>query len=1049
MVEVYSSATISGTVSYAGSQTGAVYVTVSEPRPAGSNQVLSLDGNQSYATTTLTDLSGSANGGTGSALTIEYWFKGSVVQSAVRQQASDYIVVGWNGLAILSTDGGTGGGLSLGASVTDGNWHHVAMTWQVATQNGFNTYLDGALVASRNSSSTPIPNMNAQVYFGAFNGTAEFMTGMIDEIAIWNRALPAAEIFSNMRTGLTGKEPGLAGYWNFDDGLGKDLTSFGNDCSLLGNAQIKHADIPGLGPEVTVELASLGAYELGLVPLFNGAVLSAFMDSKGTGAPDPSDPRSPPGSPIDLTAAVTGANLTLYDPPAIQTQPTNVTVSTGGTITLSVVATGAAPLSYEWEKLGVALPNGGRISGAQTAQLEITSAQIADEGPYTVVVSNLLGSTVSAPIAVLVPSTNITVGLVGHWTFDETSGAVAHDTSGLGNNGTVVVTSGDAPQWTTGMISGALSFRGTNMDSGGNVYGDYVTVPNFPLLTNTFSASAWVWADPRDGTWPQTGILENGPIGLVLQEKNRDQLFGPLGDAFTDSVGAQTANDTAGLPTGVWQQVGVVANGSIMTVYRNGSVVASTPYSGVLPPSASMVLAIGALVDASGAATGGYWEGKIDDTGVWNHDLSGDQMAAIYLAGIAGKDLTEANSYMTAPPAIVTQPQGQTLFAGGSLLLAVQAVGPGGLEYQWSRNSTQILGATNSTYHVANAQAGNAGQYTVGVTSPYGTTNTAAVTVNVQTITFSTALAGYWKFDETNGLTAADSSPYGNTGQLGGFVGDNSQWVPGQIGGALLFVAASQEYVMVPQYPPATNTLTISLWAYANSTRAAAWDSWVKNWGNSLAGQFHYGLKNGQQNIYIKQADGKTPNVSEPTAWPVGSWQHAALVCDGSLVWLYHNGVAVTNTTYNGTFIPPVATSLGIGVKLGDDGILPDTTGNAWFWDGILDDVAIWDRGLSPAEIGAIYRAGLAGKGATEAGAYLAPPALTVTLSGKNVVITWPASAAGYVLERLAEPLGAVLDNGPRRFRHHRHGSDWRRRQFLPPAELGDGAGIWPLPDVV
>ena len=347
-----SGATVSGTVTYTGSQTGAVYVTLSEPRPPGSNQVLSLNGNGAYAITTLTDLSGSANGGTGSALTVEYWFKGSVVQSAVRQQSSDYIVVGWNGLAILSTDGGTGGGLSLGASVTDGTWHHVAMTWQQATTNGFATYLDGALVASRNSSTNPIPNMGAQVYFGAFNGTAEFMDGMIDEIAIWNRALSPAQIQSTMRTGLTGSETGLAGYWNFDDGLGADLSPYGNNVSLFGGAQIIHADNPGLGPVFTDELPAVGPYQLASVPLFNGCLLSAFMDVAGNGFLNPTDPRTPAGSLFNLAGDLTGQNLALYDPPAILSQSSNVIVNPGGTIVLNVVAGGSAPLSYQWENLG-------------------------------------------------------------------------------------------------------------------------------------------------------------------------------------------------------------------------------------------------------------------------------------------------------------------------------------------------------------------------------------------------------------------------------------------------------------------------------------------------------------------------------------------------------------------------------------------------------------------------------------------------------------------------------------------------------------------------
>ncbi len=741
-------ATISGTVTYSGSHTGAVYVTVAQPRPAGSNLVLHVPGSGGYAVTTLTDLSGSASGGNGSALSVEYWFKGSVVQSAVRQQAADYIVVGWNGLAILSNDGGVGAGLSLGASVTDGHWHHVAMTWQQGTTNGFCTYLDGALVASRDSGTTPIPNMNAQVYFGCFNASAEFMNGMLDEVAIWNRALSADEIRANMHTGLSGKETGLAGYWTFDDGVGKDLTSAGNDASVLGTAEIIQADIPGLGPVFTTQLAVPGAYQIASVPLFNGCVLSAFMDLNTNSSLDATEPRSPTGTPFNLTGDLTGADLTLYDPPTIAAQPTNVTVTAGGTITLSVTAVGSAPLSYQWMRLGTVLSDGGRLQGAKTAQLQITSAQLSDEGPYTLVVTNPAGSVVSMPIAVLVPSLSTTNGLVAHWTFDASSGTTLTDSSGSGNNGTVANASGDPAQWTSGMIGGALSFRGTNVNNGGSPYEDYVTVPNFPVLTNTFSVSAWVWADPRDGTWPQTAIIEDGeasgaspgPIGLLLQQKNLDQLFGPLGDTFTDSTGTKTINDTAGLPTGVWQQIGLVANGATMTVYRNGAPVASTPYSGLLPAPTSSYLGIGALVDDTGTPTGAYWLGKMDDVGVWNHALSADQMAATFLAGIAGKDLAHGDSFMTAPPVILTQPQSQTLYAGGGLLLTVQAVGPGGLSYVWSRNSTPIPGATNASYYVANAQTGDSGQYVVAVTSPFGTTNSVAVTVNVQAITFSSAL---------------------------------------------------------------------------------------------------------------------------------------------------------------------------------------------------------------------------------------------------------------------------------------------------------------------
>jgi len=64
-------------------------------------------------------------------------------------------------------------------------------------------------------------------------------------------------------------------------------------------------------------------------------------------------------------------------------------------------------------------------------------------------------------ILVLSLAGNTSADLVAHWQFDETSGSVANDASGNGNNGTL---KGD-PQWVTGRIGGAILLDGD---------GDYV-----------------------------------------------------------------------------------------------------------------------------------------------------------------------------------------------------------------------------------------------------------------------------------------------------------------------------------------------------------------------------------------------------------------------------------------------------------------------------------------------------------------------------------------------------------------------------------------------
>ena len=87
--------------------------------------------------------------------------------------------------------------------------------------------------------------------------------------------------------------------------------------------------------------------------------------------------------------------------PSITTQPTNQTTIIGSNATFSVVASGTAPLSYQWTF------NGTNLSGATATALLLAGVQPAQAGPYAVVVTNTSGSLTSsvATLRVLVPPT--------------------------------------------------------------------------------------------------------------------------------------------------------------------------------------------------------------------------------------------------------------------------------------------------------------------------------------------------------------------------------------------------------------------------------------------------------------------------------------------------------------------------------------------------------------------------------------------------------------------------------------------------------------------
>jgi Putative Ig domain/Abnormal spindle-like microcephaly-assoc'd, ASPM-SPD-2-Hydin/Immunoglobulin domain len=113
-------------------------------------------------------------------------------------------------------------------------------------------------------------------------------------------------------------------------------------------------------------------------------------------------------TPSSQTTTINGANVTGVNftdtaatvAPTITTQPANQAVTTGQTATFTVVAAGAAPLGYQWQKNGV------NVSGATTASYTTPATTTADNGrTFRVVVSNAAGTVTSAAATLTVTTT--------------------------------------------------------------------------------------------------------------------------------------------------------------------------------------------------------------------------------------------------------------------------------------------------------------------------------------------------------------------------------------------------------------------------------------------------------------------------------------------------------------------------------------------------------------------------------------------------------------------------------------------------------------------
>lgn len=101
-------------------------------------------------------------------------------------------------------------------------------------------------------------------------------------------------------------------------------------------------------------------------------------------------------STVDGTSRTAALRPIQVTPPSIGSPPRSVAVRAGGMVALTADATGAAPLTYQWYRNGVALP------GAEGATLAIDVATTAVAGGYTVRVSNALGVANSAEAKVSV-----------------------------------------------------------------------------------------------------------------------------------------------------------------------------------------------------------------------------------------------------------------------------------------------------------------------------------------------------------------------------------------------------------------------------------------------------------------------------------------------------------------------------------------------------------------------------------------------------------------------------------------------------------------------
>ncbi len=569
----------------------------------------------------------------------------------------------------------------------------------------------------------------------------------------------------------------------------------------------------------------------------------------------------------------------------------------------------------------------------------------------------------------------------GYWRLGEASGTTAIDAA-AGDNGTYV----NGPVLgQPSLLAGDSANRATQFD-GAN---DYVKVPTSASLSPVARVSAEAWIKPT--SLPAAGgfasvvtkaesysIQFNGPKleFTIIQGGARKRLQAP--------AGAIVAGQT-------YHVVGTY-DGSTQRLYVNGAEVANTPLSGAVD-SNNNPLTIGSW-DGSRE----FFKGTMDEPAVYANALSAGRVSAHYQAGIGGPPpdpTVKAPSNLTATPISDKQ-----------------------IDLQWvdnANNETEFLiqrdtsptftapvvkttWADSTSFSDTGLSPGTTYYYRVmahNATDSSGFSNTATATTlatppppptDYRSVVISDNPVSYWRLGEASGTAAADEKganpgAYANAPTLG----------------AASLIASDTTNKAVG-FDGVNDQVKVASSASLNLSTSFTLEAWIKPTSLPVAGSFasvmtkaeSYALQfNGPRLEFTIMQSGARKRLQAPAgAIVAGQTYHVVATFDGTTQRLYLNGTQVASTALTGG-----ASSSSSPVYLGS------WDGSKEFFQGTIDEAAIYSNVLSASQVLANY-----GAGVSTAGPVAAPSGLTATAkSDTRIDLQWTDNSSNetqFVVER-------------------------------------------------
>lgn len=364
-----------------------------------------------------------------------------------------------------------------------------------------------------------------------------------------------------------------------------------------------------------------------------------------------------------------------YQETVIVVQPQSATVNERDPVTFNIGADSTAPLAYQWKK-GAAI-----IPGATASSYTIDFASAADVANYSVVISNAAGTVTSSAASLTVnalPATDLTNNLIAHYKFDETSGDVAHDATGI-YDASLMNWSGTERKWEPGVLGNALHFNSDDTN-------DWVETPPITLGNSIdFTFTFWAKVNPTNLTANNPRIISPaGAQSWVVWMRSA-----PLGIGFWHGNGGLPAPETA-----LWHHYTVTFNRvtSRFNVYVDGvrKVFAGIPTNPAVENDPNgLPWVIGHRENINPAQDQESFRGWLDDLRFYNRQFTINEAESLYQA---------ANQ----PPTVAMSRTNNTLtvswpsWASDFTLQSAPALSPSGTGWTNVPGTPNLIGTTRS-----------------------------------------------------------------------------------------------------------------------------------------------------------------------------------------------------------------------------------------------------------------------------------------------------------------------------------------------------------------